>query len=270
MSDRFRHRLPRLGLFALNVVICLFLLAPILIVILASFSEAAYLEFPPQALSLKWYDAFFSDDEFLSALWLSVRLAVVVTATSLTIGVAAALGLDRLRRRAVAATGRSLTVAPLLVPAVTYGIAALVFFSEIKLAGTFAGLVAAHTVLALPFVVVIVGAALQSADRSVEEAARNLGASEPLTLLTVTLPLVRSSIAGAAFFAFVTSFDEVTVTLFLSGPRLETLPMKILLSVEYETEPTVAAISTILIAFTAAVAALMSRSGSMTSFLQRR
>ncbi len=264
-----RQRLPEIVHAVVVVAICVFLLIPLVIVVMASFSETAYITFPPQGLSLKWYEEFFANAGFMQALWLSVRIAVMATIFSVVLGLATALAAERMTRRWAGAT-TGLAAAPLIIPQVTLGIALLIVFSQLRLAGTVEGLVIAHTLVALPFTVLLIGAALRSADRSVEEAARNLGASPVHTVLTVTIPQIGSSIAGAAFFAFITSFDEVTVSLFLAGPRTQTLPIKIFGYVEYQTDPTIAAISTLLILVAAVAALLMARFSNLTNYLERR
>lgn len=265
----FRHRLPEMVHAIVVVAICVFLLVPLVIVVMASFSESAYITFPPQGFSLRWYEAFFANSGFMKALWLSIRIAVLATILSVGLGLATALAVERMSRRWSGMT-TGLAATPLIIPHVTLGIALLIVLSQLRLAGTVEGLVIAHTLVALPFTVLLIGAALRSADRSVEEAARNLGASSVHTVFTVTIPQIGSSIAGAAFFAFITSFDEVTVSLFLSGPRTETLPIKIFGYVEYQTDPTIAAISTLLILVAAVAAVLMARFSNLTNYLERR
>lgn len=264
-----RHRLPGVVHAVVVVAISVFLLIPLVIVVLASFSESAYLTFPPRGFSLRWYEAFFANSSFMQALGLSVRIAILATMLSVVLGLLTALAVERMTRRWAQVT-TALAAAPLLIPQVTLGIALLIVFSRLRLAGTFEGLVIAHTLVALPFTVLLIGAALRSADRSVEEAARNLGASPARTVVTITIPQISSSIAGAAFFAFIMSFDEVTVSLFLSGPRTETLPIKIFGYVEYQTDPTIAAISTLLILVAAVGAVLMARFSNLTNYLERR
>lgn len=261
----------RLALWCLNGLIGLFLLAPIVVVIAASFSDRAYLVFPPQGFSLRWYAYFFGSREFTSALWLSVQLGLLATAISTTVGVMASLALATARFRG-AETLRGLFSAPLMVPGIVVGIAMLIYYNRVSfggitLGGSFASLLLAHVSLTLPYVVRIVSAGLQSFDRSIEEAALNLGAGPLRALLTVTLPLIKGSVLAAAIFAFIISFDEVVVTLFLAGPRLTTLPVRIYNYIEYTSDPSIAAISTILVALTTLVVLVVDRFVGFTRFL---
>ncbi len=251
------------------LLIVVFLLVPLAIVVMTSFSDTAYITFPPQGFTWHWYEEFFANASFMKALMLSLRIAFFATVASVVLGLATALAVERMSR-VLGGVSTMLATAPLVIPQVTLGIALLIVFTQLRLAGTVFGLVVAHTLVALPFTVMLIGAALKSADRTVEEAARNLGASTWRTVLTVTVPQIRSSIAGAAFFAFIMSFDEITVSLFLAGPRTETLPIKIFGYVEYQTDPLISAVSTLLIVVAAIAAILMARFSNLTNYLERR
>jgi putative spermidine/putrescine transport system permease protein len=251
-------RLGRLVLWSVNTIVCLFLLAPILVVIVASFSRDAYLAFPPRGLSLRWYREFLASRDFVNSLLLSLRLAAAATAIATVVGLLAALGLTARRFRG-AGTARGLLTSPLTVPGIVAGIAMLIYYSRVGLGGSFVSLLAAHVVLVLPFVVIIVSSGLQAFDRSIEEAARSLGAGRVTAFVTVTLPLIKGSVLAAAVFAFITSFDEVVVTLFLAGPRMMTLPVRIFQYIEYNSDPLVAAVSTVLVVFTVAVVLIVDR-----------
>ena len=251
-------RIGRLVLWSVNAIVCLFLLAPILVVVVASFSRDAYLAFPPRGLSLRWYQEFLASRDFVNSLVLSVRLGAAATAIATVVGLLASLALTARGFRG-AGTVRGLLTAPLTVPGIVIGIAMLIYFSRVGLGGSFVSLLAAHVVLVLPFVVLIVSSGLQAFDRSIEEAARSLGAGRVTAFVTVTLPLIKGSVLAAAVFAFITSFDEVVVTLFLAGPRMMTLPVRIFQYIEYNSDPLVAAVSTVLVVFTVAVVLIVDR-----------
>ena len=256
-----RRRPPRIGrlvLWSVNALVCLFLLAPILVVIVASFSRDAYLAFPPKGLSLRWYQEFLGSRDFVNSLVLSARLGAAATAIATVVGLLASLALTARRFRG-AGTVRGILTAPLTVPGIVIGIAMLIYFSRVGVGGSFASLLAAHVVLVLPFVVLIVSSGLQAFDRSIEEAARSLGAGRVTAFVTVTLPQIKGSVLAAAVFAFITSFDEVVVTLFLAGPRMMTLPVRIFQYIEYNSDPLVAAVSTVLVALTVAVVLVVDR-----------
>jgi putative spermidine/putrescine transport system permease protein len=267
---RRRRRSRRLGaravLGAANAAICLFLLAPIAVVIIASFSERQYLVFPPAGFSLRWYSQFFASHEFVDALTLSIQLGLLTTVISSVIGLLASLALVSLRFRGVEVL-RAVFASPLMVPGIVVGIAMLIFFNRIRMGNTFASLLLAHVALTLPYVIRIVSAGLQSFDHSLEEAARGLGASRVRALLDVTLPLIKGSLMAAGVFAFIISFDEVVVTLFLAGPRMTTLPVAIYTYIEYTSDPSIAAISTILVVLTVGAVLLIDRTAGFTRFL---
>ena len=236
------------ALVVLAAAILIFLVAPLAVVIPISFSAAKYLTFPPPGWSLQWYARYFGSREWMSATLRSFEVAVLTTAAATAVGTAAALALRRPFR------GRSLVrlvlLAPLVVPVIIVAIALYGLYARLKLVGTLHGLVLAHTVLALPFVVVIVSATLRGIDDTLELAAQSLGASRAQTFRLVTLPLIRPGVVSAALLAFITSFDEVVVAIFVSGTQAATLPKQMWDGIRTEIDPTVAAVSTLLIGVT--------------------
>lgn len=251
---------------ATNALIYLYLLAPILIVVPVSFSAAAFVVFPPRGLSLRWYVNFLTSRELTEALWLSVRLGAAVTLAATVAGTLAALALTRYRwpgREAI----RTFLMAPIVLPGIVLGIALLIFLNRTPLAQSFGGLFAAHLAVALPYVVRTVAATLEGFDRIVEEAAASLGAPPLAAFRTVTLPLIKPGVIAGATFAFITSFDELVVSLFLTGPRLSTLPVQIYNYIEFASDPTIAAISVLLIVFTTAVVLLVERVVGFSRFV---
>jgi putative spermidine/putrescine transport system permease protein len=245
-------------LILVNVAVYTFILAPILVVIPVSFSETQYLVFPPRGFTLRWYANFFATRELADSLWTSLHLAAWTTAICTVLGTMAALALVRARYPGREAL-RTFLMAPIVMPRLVLGIAFLMFISKTVLSGRFGGLLIAHVVVALPYVIRTVGASLVGLDRAVEEAASSLGASPLVAFRTVTLPLLKPGILAGAIFAFVTSFDELVASLFLTGPRLTTLPVQIYTYIEYTSDPTIAAISVVLIGFTTAVVLVTER-----------
>lgn len=229
-----------------NGVILLYLLAPIVVVVATAFGTSPYPVFPPAGLTLHWFDRFLSSPELIQSTRLSAALGLVSTLCATTLGTLAALALVRYRFRGKASVS-VLLLSPILFPAVVLGLALLVAFTRAGLAQTFSGLVAAHTVLITPFVIRLVMASLAEFDSSIEEAARNLGAGRLRTFFRVTLPIIRPGLLAGALFGFIISFDELVITLFLAGPGLQTLPIRIFASIEYSSDPTISAISTCLI-----------------------
>lgn len=244
--------LTRTGLVVLAVVVALMLISPILVIVPMSFSDSAYLQFPPENWTLRWYEKFLSDDAWRASTLASFRVAILVTISSVVLGTAAALGLvrGRLKFKPIIA---GLVVAPMIVPYVIVGLAVYAMALEVGLTQTTLGFVTVHTALAVPYVVVNVAAALANYDRRLEQAAMSLGASPVTTFRTVTLPIIAPAMAAGALFAFITSWDEVVVSLFLSGPELTTLPVKMWSGVRVQIDPTVAAVSSLLLLFTIAV-----------------
>ena len=236
-------------LFVARVLVCL--AAPILVVALLPFSSASYLTFPPPAFGVRWYRAYLGSRDWLDATWLSLGVAAAVVVLSTLLGTMATLGLARLSPgfRAVA-TG--LILSPLVMPVIIVAIGVYYAFARYGLVGTPLGLVLAHTCLAVPFVVTSVGASLAGLDRRLEQAASGLGATPFGTFWQVTLPLIRPGIGVGALFAFITSFDELVVSLFLSGANAVTLPRRMWEDLRYAIDPTIAAVSTLTIVVTVA------------------
>ncbi len=239
----------RVRAWALRVWVALvfaFLMLPVVVVALASVSRTSYLTVPPQGVTLRWFAAVLQDAEYVRAIVFSVVLALVATLGSLVAGVAASYALVRGRvpgRDAVAAWLN----APLVFPGVVIGVALLQLYALVRINGTFVGLALAHMVITVPYVVRALTASLQGIDAELESAARVLGASGPVAFFTVTLPLARPGIAAGALFSFIVSFDNVPVSIFLLGASHVTLPVKIFSAIEYGVDPSIAAISTMLI-----------------------
>ncbi len=242
----------RPGFTALVVAVLLFLGLPIVVIVLVSFSSASYLTFPPPAFGLRWYQAYFGSHEWLAATWLSLAIAACVVALATTLGTLAALGLTRLPGAARAIAG-TLILSPLIVPGIVVAIGIYYAYARYRLVGTPIGLVLAHTCLAVPFVVTSVSASLAGFDRRLEQAALSLGATPWGTFRQVTLPMIRSGVLVGALFAFITSFDELIVALFLSGSGAVTLPRRMWDDLRFAIDPTIAAVSTLTIVLTVAL-----------------
>lgn len=231
---------------AVNVLIILFLAAPIIVVIATAFTTTGYPVFPPQGFTLKWFGRVFQTNQFTDAALLSIQLAVYSTTIACTLGTLSAIGLVRWRGRGQQALS-AFMLSPILFPTIVLGLGLLVFYSRVGLSGSFLGLVIGHSVITTPFVIRLVMASLSEFDPAVEEAARNLGAGWWRTLFKVTLPLIRPGMLAGSLFAFILSFDELVVTLFLAAPGMTTLPIRIFTFLQYSSEPTISAIATMLI-----------------------
>jgi putative spermidine/putrescine transport system permease protein len=231
----------------INAAILLYLLAPIIVVIATAFGSSPYPVFPPSGVTLKWFIKVINSPELTASAELSASLSLISTVLACVIGTLAALALVRHNFVAKAAVS-ALLLSPILFPGVVLGLALLVAFSRVGLAQTFPGLVAAHTLLITPFVIRLVMASLAQFERSIEEAAQNLGAGRLRTFFQITLPIIRPGVLAGGLFGFIISFDELVITLFLAGPAQQTLPIRIFSSIEYSSDATISAISTCLIA----------------------
>jgi putative spermidine/putrescine transport system permease protein len=239
-------RLVRIGLGLWFCAIVLFLLFPLVFLIPLSFNESEILSFPPTAWSLRWYRVLFLDASWSNALWLSVKIGVLVTILSLVIGTASALAIVR-HRLPGASLLYGLSIAPLIVPSIVIALGMFMLFARLQWLESLTTLVFAHTVVAVPYVIVVVSAALRNLDETIERAARVLGADPWRTFLLVTLPALRPAILAGAMFAFFASFDDLVITLFVSG-AMETLPLRIWNDLNLRLDPTVAAASCVMVA----------------------
>jgi putative spermidine/putrescine transport system permease protein len=236
-------------LIAFCSLVGLVLVAPTLIVIPLSFTDRPTFQFPPKGWSTRWYENFFSDPAWYQSALNSLKIASIVVVLATVLGTAAAFGLTRGRGR-WRAPAQAMLLAPMIVPGVVTAIAIYYVFLRWHLVATTPGFVLAHTVLALPLVVVTVSSTLQTMDRRLEQAAASLGAGPGATFRRVTLPLIMPGVLTAALFAFITSFDEAIVSLFLVGPFDRTLPVQMYTSVSASVDPTIAAASTMTIILT--------------------
>jgi putative spermidine/putrescine transport system permease protein len=239
----------RLPLYVLVAVVVVFLIAPLFVVVPMSFSASNELRFPPAGLSVRWYQRFLSDPLWTSAAITSLQVGVATVVVSTVLGTLAALGLTRGRYPARTIVN-GLILSPLVVPVVIIAIGMYFVFVDWRIAGTLPGLVAAHSVLAIPFVIVNVSVSLRTIDRNLELAAQNLGANPWQTFRRITLPLILPGIAAGAAFAFITSWDEVVVAIFLSSPLVRTLPVVMWSQVRSVIDPTIAAVATIVMVVT--------------------
>jgi putative spermidine/putrescine transport system permease protein len=240
----------KLVLGVLAVTSMVLLLAPTVIVIIASFTSAFSLKFPPPGYSPRWYVALWTESpEIIAAFQLSLQVAAIATAVSVVLAVAAALALAR-RREQWARVLEAVFLSPLMLPTLALGLALLMLFN---LAGTglsFWTLVIGHIAITSPYIIRTTTASLVQLDRSLLESARSLGASGIYTFRTVTLPLIAPGVAAGAFIAFMYSFDNVAVSLFLSDARSEALPIRMWHIIESNLDVRAAAVSGVLIGAT--------------------
>jgi ABC-type spermidine/putrescine transport system permease subunit II len=229
-----------------GLAVVAFIALPVLVVIPLSFSSAQYLSFPPPGYSLRWYHDVFSRDYWLTPGLLSVKVALTTMAAAVVLGTLASVSLVRGRY-----PGRTLisafVISPMVVPFIISGIALYFVLGKVGLADSFLGLVIAHTVLAVPRVTVVMTSVLQRVDVFLEHAAMTLGARPAQAFFLVTVPAILPGIVSAAVIAFLASFDEIIVTLFVSGPHSATLPRRMWDSLLNELTPGIAVVSTLLL-----------------------
>ncbi len=239
--------------FAILVIV--FLLAPVFVVIPMSFSGSNYLEFPPKIWSLRWYHAYFASPEWMAATRVSLMAAASTVVLATPIGFFAALWVVTSKSRMAGAVFAFLLL-PQIAPVILVAIGVFFLYIRLRLVDTFLGVVLAHTALAIPFVVTTIAAALRKYDFALDQAARSLGASRMRAIVDVMLPQIRLSLLAGAIFAFVTSFDEVVVGLFVAGGDNTVLTRKMFLALRDQIDPTIAAISTMLILISVAAVAV--------------
>lgn len=232
--------------YGIGGLIAFYLVLPSLIVIPISFSDSLLLKFPPERFSLRWYETFFSTPAWTRSLWLSFRVGLGTMVVATVLGVLASVGLVRGHFPGKTALNAFL-LSPMIVPFVVTALAMYYFYSSLKFVGNPWALLISHICLATPIVIVIVSASLQDFDRSLEQAAQILGATPLQTFLRITFPIIRPGIITGALFAFIVSFDEVVIAAFIGGYRSATLPKRMFDNVRDEMDPTVAAISTLLV-----------------------
>jgi putative spermidine/putrescine transport system permease protein len=230
------------------VAVFTYLLFPLIVVVPLSFGDDELLRFPPKAFSLRWYEAYLNDPQWMRATALSFKVALMASAMATLTGTLAAIALERRRVPAQGAV-RTLLTSPMIVPHIFLAVGVFVLAVRFGVAGHAATLVCAHAAIALPFVVLMVGAALRQIDPTLEQAARVLGAGPVRAFMTATLPSLMPAVVAAAVFAFFVSFDELIIAEFLMQGH-ETLPMRLWADLKLQLNPTVSAVSTLLIAIT--------------------
>lgn len=226
--------------------VLIFVAIPIIIVIPISLTDVGYMGFPQEELSLQWYQKIFSRPDWIESLWLSFRLGLTSSIISTPLGVLISLALNRYRPK----FGDTLSVffiLPIMLPGAVLGISILVFLIKVGLYGSFWGLVGAHVILTVPFAVRFVSSGIAELDSRLENAAMSLGATKLKAFWKVTVPLLAPGITASYAFTFITSFDEVTVSIFLSTPKLNPIPVKLYTYLQEMADPLVASVSTIMI-----------------------
>lgn len=241
-----------------HTLVVLFMLAPLVIVCLVAFTPENTLSLPTRGLSLRWFEKVFHHPDFMQSFWNSLWLAVLAATLAVGLAVPASLAITRWEFR-----GRgflnALFLSPLIIPHLVLGVAMLRLFAILGAAGSFPWLVAAHIVIVTPYVMRLLIAAISGFDRSVEQAAYSLGASEATVFRRVTLPMILPGVTGGWLIAFINSFDELTMSIFITSPSTVTLPVRMYMYATESIDPMMAAVSALIIGITAAAALLLDR-----------
>jgi putative spermidine/putrescine transport system permease protein len=239
----------RLGsalLWLASSLVLAFLVLPLLVIVPLSFSSSGFLTFPLPGLSLRWYEELATTERWRSSFWNSLVVAIIATAIATVLGTLAAVGLHR-RNFPGKPVLMALLLSPMIVPLIIVATGAYFFYVPLGLTSSLVGLAIAHATLGTPFVLVTVSATLTGLDPGLPRAAASLGAAPPAVFLKVTLPLIAPGVISGGLFAFVTSFDEVVIALFLTGPGQRTLPRQMFDGIRENISPTILAAATILI-----------------------
>lgn len=246
----------RYVLYGHACLVSAFLLLPVVFITLLSFGSSRWLIFPPPGWTLKWYADLLDDPRWLQSAWLSLQLGLCVMTASVVLGGAAAVTLVRGHfpgKRLL----NGIFISPMIVPVVIVAIALYAFFMKLGLTGSFLGFVIGHLVIAMPFSVICIANSLRGFDTNLERAAAICGAGRWQTIRLVTIPAILPGILAAAVFSFLASWDEVVISIFMASPDLQTLPVRMWTSLRTDLSPTIAAISTILVASSVIAMALL-------------
>jgi putative spermidine/putrescine transport system permease protein len=243
---------------AFHALFIAFIVAPLAIVCVVAFTPTGYIALPTNGLSLRWFRAILDNPRFVNAFWLSLGLGLLSSLLATALAVPAALAIARFRfpgRDAISA----FLLSPLMIPHIVLGVSFLRFFSIAGINGTFGGLAIGHVIIILPFALRLVLAAATGMDPAVERAAVSLGASRWTVFRRITLLLILPGIVSGWLLAFITSFDELTMSVFISNPSTTPLPVRMFLYIQDNIDPLVAAVSTLLIAGTGALMLVLDR-----------
>ncbi|SCX92424.1 ABC transporter permease [Microvirga guangxiensis] len=249
-----------------HILVLTFVLAPLVIICLVAFTPENTLSLPTNGLSLRWFKAVFAHPDFMASFWNSIWLATFSATLAVAFAVPAGLAISR-----YTFPGRdflnALFLSPLIIPHLVLGVAFLRLFALIGATGSFSWLVATHTIIVTPYVLRLVLAALSGLDRSAEQAARTLGASEWTAFRRVTAPMILPGITGGWLLAFINSFDELTMSIFVTSPSTVTLPVRMYMYATESIDPMMAAVSALMIAITAAAMLVLDRAFGLDRIL---
>jgi putative spermidine/putrescine transport system permease protein len=256
------------GLALFTLLIYIFLLGPLVIIAVASFEPGSVMKFPPQGFSLKWYRNIWEVKMFMTTFNTSIIVSLIGNLLALLLGVPAAYALSRFQFKGKEALN-AVFISPVLIPGIVLGFTMLKYLIVTYHLPIYAALLLGHTVIMLPFIIRVIASSLSNFDFAVEEAALSLGAGHLKTFFKVVLPNIKSGIIAAILIAFLESFNNVDISVFMTGPGISTLPIQMLTYVENHFDPTIAAISVLLMIFTAVLMFIIERLMGLSYFTKR-
>lgn len=243
----------------------IFLFAPLVIIAMTSIGTENYIAFPPKGFSLKWFMTVFKSQSFINSMWTSFLISGIATLTALIIGIPAAYGLSRFDFKGKSLI-KSFFFSPLIVPGIVVGFSLFQFlFVKLNLS-VYMSLFIGHTLVVIPYIIRVIGSSLEGFDYSIEEAAMSLGCKKSLTFFKIVLPNITSGVMAAFMLAFINSFNNVPVSMFLTGPGVSTLPITMMNYVEYNYDPTVSALSVILMIITIGIMYILEKTLGLSNF----
>ncbi len=251
-----------------TLLVFLFLLGPLIIISFTSFEPGSVLKFPPEGFSLRWYENIFNVEMFMTTFQTSMIVSLLGNLLALLLGIPAAYALSRFQFRSKGLLN-GIFISPVLIPGIVMGFAMLKYVIVVYHLPIYAGLLVGHTVLMLPFIIRVIASSLSNFDFAIEEAALSLGAGRLETFFKVVLPNIRSGIIAAILIAFLESFNNVDISVFMTGPGVSTLPIQMLTYVENNFDPTIAAISVVLMMITAILMFVIERLMGLSYFTKR-
>ena len=247
------------------VLVYMFLFAPLVIIAMTSIGTENYIAFPPKGFSLQWFEVAFKSEAFRSSMLTSFIISGVATLAALVIGVPAAYGLSRYDFKGKGAI-KSFFFSPLIIPGIVVGFSLFQFLLvKLNLSVTMS-LFIGHTLVIIPYIIRVIGSSLEGFDYSIEEAAMSLGCKKSSTFFKIVLPNITSGVMAAFMLAFINSFNNVPVSMFLTGPGVSTLPITMMNYVEYNYDPTVSALSVILMILTIGVMYILEKTLGLNNF----
>ena len=247
------------------VLTYIFLFAPLVIIAMTSIGTENYIAFPPKGFSMQWFATVFKSKAFINSMGTSFFISMVATLAALLIGMPAAYGLSRYNFKGKAAI-KSFFFSPLIVPGVVVGFSLFQFLLVKLNLSVYMSLFIGHTLVIIPYIIRVIGSSLEGFDYSIEEAAMSLGCKKSQTFFKVVLPNITSGVMAAFMLAFINSFNNVPVSMFLTGPGVSTLPITMMNYVEYNYDPTVSALSVILMILTIVIMYILEKTLGLNNF----